>query len=353
MLEFTVASGWATPAITVCVSGYKGIGMMKYHGSRIACGVLILSLACGFQDAFTRADEPAAAAAAEQPLRLLFISPVIHEEFFLPVKRGMHDAAEKMGVEATFTGTEGVDTKAQAAMVTQAVRDGYDGIAVDIIHATDFDKPIADAIAAGVPVVAFNTDDVTPNPRLSTVSQKLHEAGRTVATRALDFIPDGSEVLVTMHDAGVSSLEERRRGVEDVLKQRGIRWSVVVTTPHPEKARDIITAALQDNPKIKTVLCTGQADTEGAGLAIAENFRGKGYRSAGFDLSPNILRLLDDGIIEFTIDQQPYTQGFYPVVQLTLLLRYGIRPSDIDAGAAVITRKEAKGVIGLKARNYR
>lgn len=117
------------------------------------------------------------------------------------------------------------------ALVTQAVKDGYDGIAVDIIHATDFDKPIKDAIAAGVPVVAFNTDAVTPNPRLSTVSQNLYQAGQTVATRAFDFIPSGSEVLVTMHDAGVSALEERRRGIQDVLKQKGIRWTVVVTTP--------------------------------------------------------------------------------------------------------------------------
>jgi len=278
---------------------------------------------------------------------------VIHEEFFLPVKKGMRDAAKQMGVEATFTGTEGVDTKAQAAMVTQAVEDGYDGIAVDIIHATDFDKPVADAIAAGVPVVAFNTDDVTPNARLSTVSQSLYEAGRTVATRAIEFIPSGSDVLVTVHDAGVSSLEERRRGIQDVLKQEGIESTVVVSTPHPEQARDIIAKALADNPKIKTVLCTGQADTEGAGLAIAKHFSGKGYRTAGFDLSPNILRLLDAGVIEFTIDQQPYTQGFYPVIQLTLLLRYGIQPSDIDAGAAVITGKEAKGVMGLKMQNYR
>ena len=325
---------------------------MKYNNVPIIWAVLFGLLGCGVDGAFVFAATPAAAATGK-PLRLLFISPVIHEEFFLPVKKGMRDAAKKMGVEATFTGTEGVDTKAQAAMITQAVKDGYDGIAVVIIHATDFDKPIEDAIAAGVPVVAFNTDDTTPNARLSTVSQNLYAAAQTVATRALDFIPGGSEVLVTMHDAGISALEERRRGIEDVLKKKGIKWTVVVSTSHPEKARDIITKALNDNPRIKTVLSTGQADTEGAGLAIAKSFRNKGYHSAGFDLSPNILQLIDAGVIEFTIDQQPYMQGFYPVVQLTLLLRYGIRPSDIDAGATVITRKEVKRVMPLKAQNYR
>jgi simple sugar transport system substrate-binding protein len=288
-----------------------------------------------------------------KPLRFLFIAPVIHEEFFLPVKQGMNDAAALMGVEATFAGTEGVDTKAQAAMIAEAVKKGYDGIAVDIIHATDFDKPVADAIAAGVPVVAFNTDDVTPNPRFSTVSQRLYEAGRTVGTRALGFVPEGAEVLITMHDAGIASLEERRRGIEDVLKPKGVKTTTAITTSDPRKARDVVLQALKDHPKIKTVLSTGQADTEGAGLALEAAFRGQGYHAAGFDLSPNILRLLDAGLIEFTIDQQPYTQGFYPVVQLALLVRYGIRPSDIDAGATVISRKEAKAVMELKAKNYR
>jgi simple sugar transport system substrate-binding protein len=328
-----------------------GVESMKFRVYSVVCGFLGSLLTSGIHDAPLLADEPAGA--VEKKLRLIFIAPVIHEEFFLPVKQGMRDAAAQMGVAATFTGTEGVDTKAQAAMITRAVEDGYDGIAVNIIHPSDFDKPIANAIAAGVPVVAFNTDDTTPNPRLSSVSQNLYEAGQTVGKRGLEIIPKGTEVLITLHDAGISSLEERRRGITDVLKHKGIKWSEVVTTQYPEKARDIITKSLQNNPKIKTVLCTGQADTEGAGLAISENFVSKGYLAAGFDLSPNILQLLDAGIIEFTIDQQPYAQGFYPVVQLTLLLRHGIRPSDIDSGAAVITRDQAKNVMELKEKNYR
>ena len=288
-----------------------------------------------------------------KPLKLIFIGPVIHEEFFVPVRKGMADAAKLMNVEATFTGTEGVDTKAQAAMVTQAVKDGYDGIAVDIIHETDFDEVVAAALKAGVPVVAFNTDDTTDNPRLSTVSQNLYQAGRTVATRALAFIPKGTDVLITQHDAGITALDERARGIQDVLKANKIKWKLVVTTPHPHQAEAIIVKALKANPQIKTVLATGQADTEGAGLALGKAFAGKGYATAGFDLSPNILKAIDAGVIRFTIDQQPYTQGFYPVIQLTLLLRYGIKPSDIDSGAGAITKAEAKGVMKLKAQNYR
>lgn len=58
-------------------------------------------------------------------------------------------------------------------------------------------------------------------------------------------------------------------------------------------------------------------------------------------------------MIDFTIDQQPYIQGFYPVMQLTLKCRYGIMPPNMDAGAAVITKANAAAVSDLVKQGYR
>ena len=74
---------------------------------------------------------------------------------------------------------------------------------------------------------------------------------------------------------------------------------------------------------------------------------------AGFDLSPEILRLVKAGVIRFTIDQQPYSPGFYPVVQLTLYCRYGIRPCDIDAGAGIVAAGDVERVLRLSREHYR
>ena len=79
----------------------------------------------------------------------------------------------------------------------------------------------------------------------------------------------------------------------------------------------------------------------------------KGYAAAGFDLSPNILRLIKAGHIRFTIDQQPYTQGFYPVVQLALYCRYGLVPSTMDAGAGIIDGSNVERVIELNRLHLR
>ncbi len=297
---------------------------------------------------------PKSATAQERPLRLVFITCCFDATFFEPVKKGMHDAAKRMKVESDFIGTEDVDVKAQVAMVRQAVADGYDGIALNIIDPEAFDGAIQEAIKAGVPVVGFNVDDhATPNARLGAVNQRLYKAGQSLAKHVAPNVPSGSHVLMTAHDKGVSALEDRLRGQQEVLRAKGVRWTVVITGNDAVKGAEVVAQALRKHPDIRIILGTGQADTEAAGRAIEKHFKGRGYWSAGFDLSPEILRLIKEGHIRCTVDQQPYVQGFYPVVQLTLYLRYGIMPSDIDTGATIIDRTNASRVIELTRKGYR
>lgn len=289
-----------------------------------------------------------------RPLCFAFVTCTVNAKFFKPVKKGMNDAAGMMGVECDFIGTQGVDVKAQAQMVRRAAADGYDGIAVNIIDPEAFDRVIAEAVGKGIPVVGFNVDDhATPNARLSCVNQQLYEAGQSLAEHVLPHVPDGAHVLMTMHDEGVSALEDRLAGEQAVLKKKNVRWTVLATGNNSIKGADVIAEALKANPDIRIILGTGQADTEAAGRAIEKSFAGQGYWSAGFDLSPETLRLISAGHIRCTVDQQPYIQGFYPVIQLALYIRYGIVPSDIDAGAAIVDASNVDQVMVLTRQQYR
>ena len=300
------------------------------------------------------AGDTAASPQADRPLRLAFITCCKDAPFFEPVKKGMQDAAEKMGAECSWLGIAGVDMQAQADVVVQAVKDKYDGIALNLVDPEAFDKVVEEAIRQGVPVVGFNTDDhATPNARLSCVNQRLYEAGRALAEHVAADIPEGAHVLMTMHDQGVSSLEDRLRGLQDVLKEKNVHWTVRISGNDSAKGAELIEQELREQPDIRIVLCTGQADTEAAGRAIEKAFAGKGYWSAGFDLSPTTLRLIKAHHIRCTVDQQPYIQGFYPVVQLTLYLRYGIVPGSMDAGATIITAETVDRAMQLTEQKYR
>jgi simple sugar transport system substrate-binding protein len=116
---------------------------------------------------------------------------------------------------------------------------------------------------------------------------------------------------------------------------------------------DVLAKALKENPGIRIILGTGQADTEAAGMVIEKFYHDKGYWAAGFDLSPKTLQLIKDEHIRCTVDQQPYIQGFYPVVQLTHYLRYGIIPSDVDAGATIIDKSNVDKVMALAEKKFR
>lgn len=287
-------------------------------------------------------------------LKFVFITACAGEDFFIPVKKGMDQAASMLGVECIFTGTDEVDPERQAAMVEEAVKQGADGIALSIIDTLAFDAVVEKAMEQGVPVVAFNVDDnKTPNARLSGICQNLYKAGYDMGLMIAPQIPENSTILITMHSEGISALNDRMQGQLDALKNKNIRGKILITGTDPVIAKELITGALKENSEIMTVLCTGQADTEGAGLAIEENFSNRGYVVAGFDLSPEILRLIREDYIVFTVDQQPFMQGFYPVVQLYQYCRYGILPGNIEIGASIVDRNNADAVEELCNKHFR
>lgn len=287
----------------------------------------------------------------DRRLKFRFVAVTYKEAFFEVVRRGMIDAAAAMNADCDFVGSTGVDADEMIALAREALDGGYDGIAIDIFDAAPFAPFIAEARGKGIPVVAFNIDAGKCSAgNLSYVMQDFSAAGRTLGTRASAHIPKGSTAIVTMHDAGISALEDRRDGIKEALAGHGLTWIECITGHEPEEAAHRIGEAVATNAPISAILGTGQADTEGAGLAA----RGKsGLYVAGFDMSPTILGLIDDGVIDCTIDQQPYTQGFYPVVQLALNVRYGIMPANLDAGAAMIDRSNVAQVRTLSVAGVR
>jgi simple sugar transport system substrate-binding protein len=65
------------------------------------------------------------------------------------------------------------------------------------------------------------------------------------------------------------------------------------------------------------------------------------------------MRAIQKGTMQFTIDQQPYLQGFNAVVQLYLLKRYQLAPVDVNTGVAPITAANVEKVMHLAEQGYR
>ena len=119
---------------------------------------------------------------------------------------------------------------------------------------SQFNKVVDDAFAHGIPVVAFNSDSNDPaNKRLSCVTQKLYEAGKSLGTKASPSVKPGAKVLMTMHSEGASALDDRLRGIHDALKDKNITSEVIITGLVPDECAEVITKALNANPEIKVL----------------------------------------------------------------------------------------------------
>jgi simple sugar transport system substrate-binding protein len=61
--------------------------------------------------------------------------------------------------------------------------------------------------------------------------------------------------------------------------------------------------------------------------------------AGGFDVSKSILEDIANGALTATVDQQPYSQGYYAVTQLALNIKYGLYPSEMDTGGSGLIDK--------------
>ena len=73
----------------------------------------------------------------------------------------------------------------------------------------------------------------------------------------------------------------------------------------------------------------------------------------GFDLVPEVVQQMQAGYVQVQVDQQPYIQGFMPVMEVYLADKIGLAPADIDTGQDIVTPAEADGIMTLSAKGLR
>jgi simple sugar transport system substrate-binding protein len=80
--------------------------------------------------------------------------------------------------------------------------------------------------------------------------------------------------------------------------------------------------------------------------------KSKGVAAGGFDLVPDTLNAIKAGDLDFTIDQQPYLQGFLPVLYLYLYKLSGglVSPSETNTGLLFVTKDNVDPYLSTKTR---
>lgn len=259
------------------------------------------------------------------------IAMITHEApgdtFWDKIRAGAEDAATALNVDLKYSNDR--EPGAQASLVQNAVDSEVDGIAVTLAFADQVGPAAQEAVEGGVPVVAFNSGITEYEEYGASMYFGSDEsvAGETAGQRLTEA--GGQKSICVVHEQGSVSLEARCAGVKkgfpntENLNVDGTQLAAV---------RSTIEAKLQQDPSISHVV------TLGAPIALtaleAAGDAGADTEVVTFDLNEEAAQKIADGEIDFSIDQQPYVQGFMAVQSLWALLSNG---NDIGGGRPVLT----------------
>jgi simple sugar transport system substrate-binding protein len=291
--------------------------------------------------------------------------------FFDPVYVGATVAANLIGAKVLLLGSESpVDDPARAIEITnQILQDpNLDGLIMTTPQAGAYDDIVRTAKANGIPVATTNSFDGGILDRLS-----ISHTGQDASAAAIA----GAALVQCLLDRGVT-------GGSIVLPNSTAMGNVEVNN-RVSSAYNAIVAALQSAGKLDAFKV--DAGPEGVGVdadpndpvnAIVSLFESRGdvvgafagnnvftpalakavaqtgmtgkICAYGFDLGPAQQEALASGDLTGALGQQPFLQGFWPVMQLYLQIDRGIAAANLDTRAQLVT-KDTVASVGKRFEN--
>jgi len=266
---------------------------------------------------------------------------VLGDPWWSPVIKGAQDAAKLLGVTVHYVGLERWDLALLKANLEAAILAKPDGIILTITSYKVLDEPARMAIAQGIPIIAINVPDPRPKgeriPYLAYVGQEEFAAGKALAERVVqEFIPKAAVVMIT--EPGHVGLEARTAGIKSVLEPLGTKVDVLDVTVDPAQHGPILMSYLIGHPEVDMVFALGPTDAWAAVQVVKEMGKVGQIRLATIDVDPKIAEAIKEGVMICAVAQQPYMQGFIPVVWLYLHLKYGFLPPDVPTGPSVVDK---------------
>src|SRR5690348_4948274 len=290
--------------------------------------------------------------------KFVFVCHVTTNPFFTPTQYGAEDACKLLGNSFQWTGSKDSIVSEMVDAINTGVSGRADGIAVAVVDKNAFRGPIDSALDAGIPVVSYNADGSRDDPgsnRLAYIGQGLYDSGYALGQRALAQL-DSGDVAAFIATPGQLNIQPRIDGAQQAFKDSGkqVTFTAVSTNADVTKGLSIIDAYAQGHPNLAGMLAVDAGSTQSVGQTVAKyKMRDKGLKVAGgFDLVPETLTAIKNGDLDYTIDQQPYLQGFLPVLALYLYKLSGglIFPVQTNTGLLFVTKDTVDAYQSTKSR---
>ncbi|MER8973996.1 MULTISPECIES: sugar ABC transporter substrate-binding protein [unclassified Mesorhizobium] len=304
---------------------------------------------------------------AQEPMNIVFTHhSSASNPFWQAVKKGFDDACAKIqaNCQMVFTQTEG-SIEQQSANMQAALAAKPDALITSIVDNNAFDQIIADARAAGVTVIASNVDDTegaAGNARQAFIGQGFIPAGYELGKKMSEFFPKEGKIraLVGVSAPGQNWSEQRAAGVMKFLEEykaanagREVVIERLDTGTDGAVVADRVGAYLSAHPDTTVYFDTGLWHAYVAQVLVDRGIEPGKVLMGGFDIVSEVLQQMEAGYIQVQVDQQPYMQGFMPVMEAYLAKNVGLLPADIDTGKGIIVKEDVPKLKELAAQGVR
>lgn len=259
-------------------------------------------------------------AARKKPTRIGCLMPDVGNDFFHDVKEGISAAQKELacyGLSLTIKHLRGFDEEKHLQGIDELLADGCGALLLTTINSKIMKEKIDQLVAQRIPVACINTD-VPDSQRLFYVGTDYYKSGKTIAGLLAMMDKTPQKVMVFTGSKDIFGHNERVRGFLEGLKGKGVMADVLCfeeTLDDNVVAYQVAKKNFTLHPEV-TVVFIVAAGVYGVCRGLQESGLTNKPRVFSFDDIPDTIRLLEDGIIDATVTQGPYQQGYEGVKRL-------------------------------------
>ena len=227
------------------------------------------------------------------------------------------------------------DAMSWTSAIENCTASGYDAICIFGVS-DELNDCVNKAIDAGIKIMTFN-GDLPDTDRVAWYGMDDYEAGKVAGQTISDALPDGGKYAIITGSFSVYGHEKRRTGCREITDARDDLELIgeYENDDDAQKAYDHTTNIITANPDLAALYVTA-GGPGGAAQAIIDAGKSGEITLVCHDCLSAVSDYIADGTISLCIDQDPFNQGYQPIVDAFNLLVADVQPEEINAYDAVI-----------------
>ena len=266
--------------------------------------------------------------------RIFVIGGKPDDPFWSKAKKGADDAglvAQATGGSVTWLGPQNYDNLGPdaAKLIRTALSHNPSAIVGPDWVPEAMDDAFKEVVAAHVPLIIYNSGGMDAAKRLGAMNYVGNEEYTAGLGGGEYYGSHGAKNVLCVNTLpGATNTEARCKGIADAIGKSGGKSSQLPLPSssfgNPTAVAEAIKAALLKDNTTDGVITISAGDANSAANAISQAGVVDKVKLASFDMDETGLQRIKDGKQLFSIDQQPYLQGYLAVSLLHGYVQYGL-----------------------------